>query len=226
MCSHSCIEFGRSCLGREDVEGKSVIEVGALDVNGSLRSVVETLAPASYVGVDIQHGPGVDVICDANDLVTHYDVDMFDVVIASVMLEHVRDWRNVTSNLKRVLKPGGILIVIVPSKNFPYHGYPFDYWRYEITDMEYIFSDLDIEIMQERPEESLLFMRARKPIRFVEKDLINYPLHSILTGACVPDITDIEICKFKFRMLPRRVAVKVLPAKIINLLKRHFFQRE
>ena len=45
MCNAWCIEFWRSRLSGAEVRGRRVIEVGSLDVNGSLRSVIEPLGP-------------------------------------------------------------------------------------------------------------------------------------------------------------------------------------
>ena len=53
MCSPAVIRFARAALTESDVRGRSVLEIGALDVNGSVRPVVESLHPASYTGIDI-----------------------------------------------------------------------------------------------------------------------------------------------------------------------------
>jgi len=41
------------------VAGAKVLEIGACDVNGSVRGLFQ--AAANYVGVDLQEGPGVDL---------------------------------------------------------------------------------------------------------------------------------------------------------------------
>ncbi len=144
MCHRACIEFAARALHPEEVSGGDVLEVGSHDVNGSVRSTVEALGPASYVGVDIDPGPGVDVICDAGNLVDRFGEGSFDLVISTELLEHVRDWRRVVSEMKTVSRPGGTLLITTRSQGFGLHGYPFDCWRYEIEDMRRIFGDLEI----------------------------------------------------------------------------------
>jgi SAM-dependent methyltransferase len=221
MCRKACIDFGKSCLREDDIKGKSVIEVGALDVNGSLRSTVESFAPGSYIGVDIQTGPGVDIICDAGELVERFGRDKFDLVIATEMLEHVRDWRRVISNLKNILKTNGIIFITVPTRAFRYHGYPFDFWRYEEDDIKNIFSDFAIELIGEDTLELSVFMRARKRAGFNEKGMAGYQLYSIITGKRAPDISDREISSFKFRHFIREIISGLLPGRAKNIIKKY-----
>lgn len=79
MCNVNCIVFGAINLNEEEIEGKNILEVGSYDINGGLRPIVESWKPAKYVGVDIEKGLGVDVVCNAEEL-----LDKF---------EHVKDWR-------------------------------------------------------------------------------------------------------------------------------------
>jgi len=151
MCSPACINFGKQNLSESEIKGKSVIEVGSYNVNGSLRTYITSLKPQSYLGVDISEGPGVDKICKAEDLVTMFGENSFDIVISTEMLEHVEDWRIVIHNLKMLLKENGILLITTRSKGFAYHGYPHDYWRYELEDMKQIFRDCDILFLAPDP---------------------------------------------------------------------------
>lgn len=103
-----------------------VLDVGARDVNGSLR----TRAPkdATYIGVDIEAGPGVDQVL-ADPYVLPFDDASFDAVVSSSCFEHTPFFWLAFLEQVRVLKPGGFLYASAPSNGW-YHGYPYDHWRF------------------------------------------------------------------------------------------------
>ena len=220
MCNSACIDFARKNMTKIEIGGKSVIEVGSLNVNGSLRSVIESLRPAKYIGVDLTFGPGVDAICRAEDLVSSFGNESFDVVIATELLEHVKDWRRVVSNMKQVLKPGGVLLVTTRSRGAEYHGYPFDFWRYEISDMEEIFSEFQIDRIESDPLVPGVFMKAFKRAPFIEKDMRGINLFSILKDKRVKRPPLISFLFIKTYWSLRPCMVKILPGYIKRLLKK------
>lgn len=203
MCHFSCIIFGAKNLTKEEVRGKKVIEVGSYDVNGSLRPLVKSWEPAEYVGIDIEKGPGVDVICNAEEIVEKFGKESFDIVISTELLEHVRDWRKVISNIKNVCKPNGIILITTRSYGFRFHSFPYDFWRYELEDMKNIFSDCEILVL-EKDQDPGVFVKLKKPNKFVEKDLSGYKLYSIVVNKKIIEITDKDLRSFYFRRLVLR----------------------
>lgn len=179
MCSNAVLNFGRASLSEADIKGKRILEVGAYNVNGSMRDYCLSFAPKKYIGVDLKEGAGVDQVLNAENLARELGKNSFDVVISTEMLEHVVDWKAVITNMKQVLKPGGIILITTRSQGFPFHEYPVDAWRFSVEDMESIFSDFDIETVIPDPYEPGVFIKARKPKSWTEKDLGPVKLYSI-----------------------------------------------
>ncbi|MDJ1185070.1 class I SAM-dependent methyltransferase [Roseofilum casamattae] len=229
MCDKSCIDFANNHLKSADIQGKSVIEVGAYDINGSLRSMVENFQPSSYKGVDIAMGPGVDEVCNAEDLVSHYGSGQFDLLICTEVVEHVQNWRSVFSNLKQIVKPGGVLLLTTRSKGFPFHSAPADYWRYQVSDMEVIFSDFSIEVLEKDPDQPGVFVKARKPDNFDEKDLTDYQLYSIVKHKRLIDIDDADINQLdrswnEIELVIRRNLSVLLPYSLKKFIKKNILR--
>jgi len=213
MCSPWDLETVKHALTPSDVRGKRVLEVGSLDVNGSVRGDVMALGPSAYVGIDIRPGPGVDVVCDAGDLVDTFGVNAFDVVISTELLEHARDWRRIVSNIKRVTKPHGVMIVSTRSYGVDFHRQPFDYWRYEKEDFEAIFSDVVVEDLRLDPTDPGLLVKARKPEPFAERDLSELALYSILRRRRQRDHTRLDVAIFLARYRLVRLLKDLLPKR-------------
>jgi SAM-dependent methyltransferase len=167
------MEFLKSVVGRHEVADRAVLEVGSGIVNGTPRTVIMPMLPKRYVGVDAAPGPGVDLVVDAKDLVQVFGEGVFDLVIATELLEHVRDWRVTVSQMKRVLATCGNLIVTTRSPGFPYHAYPEDHWRYTLSDFEKIFDDLHITTLALDPgiAHPGVFLKAWKWKIWMENDL-------------------------------------------------------
>lgn len=222
MCNNSCIKFGQTTLTRDLVQGKSVIEVGSYNVNGSLRSFVQSFEPREYLGVDIETGPGVDQICQAEDLVERFGKDRFDVVISTEMIEHVKNWQTVIHNLKEITRPGGILLVTTRSEGFPLHGYPFDFWRYSLSDMELIFSDFEIMVLENDTDDAGVLICAKKPRSFREQSLKSHRLFSIILGKRVSTssiYTILWVRKARTAMEKRCAAFKVACTRVTHYIR-------
>lgn len=189
MCTRNCIYFGAVSITKDEVEHKKIIEVGSIDINGSLRPIYEYWNPAQYVGIDIEYGPGVDIVCDAEDILERFGENSFDIVVSTELLEHVKNWRKVISNMKNICKPDGIILITTRSQGYLYHGYPYDFWRYEIQDMKHIFSDCKI-VKIENDKEPGVLLKIIKPANFIENDLSNYKLFSFIENKRVLDIDD------------------------------------
>lgn len=104
----------------------SVVDIGAQDVNGSLRSVCP--AALHYTGVDFVPGKGVDVVLDDPYRLPFADASV-DVVVSSSCFEHAELFWVLFLEILRVLKEPGLFYLNAPS-NGAFHRYPVDCWRF------------------------------------------------------------------------------------------------
>lgn len=103
-----------------------IIDIGAQDVNGSLRSVAP--AGCDYIGVDFVSGKGVDVIIDDATKLP-FDDNSVDICVSSSCFEHAEFFWMSFIEIIRILRPGGLFYLNAPS-NGGFHRYPVDCWRF------------------------------------------------------------------------------------------------
>lgn len=219
MCNVAVLEFFIEDVRNEEIKNQRVLEVGSKYVNGSVRPFIERLGPREYIGVDIEAGRCVDVILPAEKLVERFGLESFDVVISTELLEHVKDWRLVINNVKNVLRCGGYAYITTRSFGFPFHSYPFDYWRYEIEDMKKIFSDFDIVALKRDHMGPGVFLKAIKPLNYKPCNLEEIDLYSMILGKktrSIPEVNEMPVSR-KFKLLVRK-ALDSVTSKMRNVL--------
>lgn len=96
----------------------SVLEVGSYDVNGSIRKIFDRCR--FYVGSDLTPGPGVDVVCAGQDL--DFPDGHFDVTVSCECFEHNPHWIKTFTNMIRMTRAGGTVIVTCASRGRLEHG--------------------------------------------------------------------------------------------------------
>lgn len=226
MCSDKVLEFGNRVLTAAAVAGKRVLDVGSRvvqDPSMTLRHRVQALGPANYLGVDMEPGVGVDEICSVLDLERRFGAGAFDLVLSTELMEHIEDWRSMIANFKRVVKPGGFLLLTTRAPGFPYHGWPCDYWRFAREDMAALFADFEMLALEDDPKEPGVFLWAQKPLHHVERtpDLL---LHSVLTGRRTAKVGRLRRWWFLAVLRARRTWIATVPestrTRIYRLLGR------
>lgn len=89
---------------------------------------------ADYVGADLPGNELADVVLDPDGRVPQPS-DSFDVVFSTQVLEHVDDPALYLQECRRVLKPGGRLVLSTHG-TFVFHPCPSDYWRWTEMGLE------------------------------------------------------------------------------------------
>ncbi|MDO8648451.1 MAG: class I SAM-dependent methyltransferase [Candidatus Peregrinibacteria bacterium] len=96
------------------------------------------------VTLDIEARPGVqvDIVGDAHDMKQVED-GSFEVVLCTEVLEHLHTPPKAIAEFRRVLKPGGLLI-LTTRFIFPIHDAPGDYFRYTKYGLRHLLQDFEI----------------------------------------------------------------------------------
>jgi SAM-dependent methyltransferase len=99
------------------------------------------VAPKSFVNVDVTPFAGVDVVADIEQL--PFADGSVSAIECDAVLEHVRNPGDAIAECLRVLRPGGLLHVVVPFCH-PFHGYPGDFQRWTLDGLKALLGDFEI----------------------------------------------------------------------------------
>lgn len=110
-------QFVEKVVADLDMKRKHVLEFGSFDVNGSVRPLFAEAA--SYTGIDVRPGRGVDVVSRAQDYTPER---LAHIVVSTEVLEHDPDPRGQIAAAFRCLRPGGTVICTAAAPKRPPHG--------------------------------------------------------------------------------------------------------
>lgn len=103
----------------------SVLDVGC----GSLPYKSFSSPEWLWTGLDVEGNPLADIKVATTDKIWDIPSESFDLVLCTEVLEHSKYPENILTEIHRVLKPGGKLILTTPFI-YPIHGAPSDYRRF------------------------------------------------------------------------------------------------
>ena len=113
----------------------------------TLKSSSDSLGSRTIKSLDFSDFEGAEIIHDLNVPIPDELIDRFDCIFDGGTIEHVFDIRTAISNVKRMLKIGGIFLMVDGANNFLGHGlYQFSpelLWRTFSRENGY-----EIELMQ------------------------------------------------------------------------------
>ena len=107
-------------------ERRVIVEIGSMDINGSLRDACPQYS--TYVGLDVEHGKGVDIKIDPSMPLPLRD-GFGDLTISTSQMEHDPRFWLTFLELCRITRHGGLIYMSAPS-NGAYHCHPIDAWRF------------------------------------------------------------------------------------------------
>ena len=96
---------------------KQVLEIGSLNINGSVRMLFER---CHYTGIDVGEGPGVDIVCPGQ--LYNAPDKTYDVVLSAECFEHNPSWLETFQNMIRMCKSSGLVLFTCATYGRPEHG--------------------------------------------------------------------------------------------------------
>ncbi len=108
--------------------GGEVADIGAASRRRPWYREIWEAVGWTYTGVDLVAGKNVDVVLE-DPFVFPFPDGRFDALISGQMLEHNEMFWLSFLEMNRVLRPGGLMVHIVPSRG-PEHRAPQDCWRF------------------------------------------------------------------------------------------------
>jgi SAM-dependent methyltransferase len=126
--STTIIEIGSAVIkpgpdGLRSIFNKPAGPTGPAGPVGSART-------QNYIGFDMDRAPGVDYVLSDPYVIPMPD-NSCNVVLCSSVLEHSDMYWVLFMEMVRVLKPGGLLYIQVPSNAGVWHRFPIDSWRFQ-----------------------------------------------------------------------------------------------
>lgn len=139
-------------------EGKKVVNLGSAkgEVIGLLQPSVRKSfydfideKKIEYVKVDLEYSSEEkNIVANAEDLSKVFEDESVDIVMALELLEHTLRPDLIISEMVRICKKSGYIIITVPSFNFAKHEYPIDLWRFGPKTLRSFFEQPGFEILQ------------------------------------------------------------------------------
>lgn len=161
-------------------EKLNILDVGSFDKTGTYNyGMVLNEKKWNYTGLDLKKGNNVDIIIENAYDWKEIGENTFDVVVTGQALEHIEFFWLTMEQINKVLKPGGLCCIIVPSTG-PVHKNPYDCYRFNEDGVRSLAKYVKFEILESGTTTDKIsdpwydsFVIARKPGPGSKGDLEN-----------------------------------------------------
>jgi SAM-dependent methyltransferase len=140
--------YRRALLNARLLRWRHLLQGLVLDVGGEKGSRAghdfqRQFDTRKYIYLNIHPAKAPDVVADGAHI--PLTAAALDAVVCLETLEHVRDPLEVTRELARVLRPGGVLLLSVPFL-YRIHSAPHDFWRFTEYQTRQMVQDVGLQV--------------------------------------------------------------------------------
>lgn len=137
---------GRTLLWRFVARWRERLHGRLLDIGGGSRPYGPLVAPGTrHITLETTPQQRPDVIGDALRLPFHDDA--FEAILCTEVLEHIFEVSQALAEIRRVLRPGGSVIITTPF-HWGLHYEPQDYFRFTPYALRHLLTDARLEVVE------------------------------------------------------------------------------
>ena len=130
-------------------EELKILDIGSFDKDGNYNyGLILNEKKWTYHGLDLKPGNNIDIVVEnAYDWEDEIEDETYDLVISGQAFEHIEFFWLTLEQVKRVLKPGGLFFLIVPSTG-PVHKNPYDCYRFNENAMKAMAKYINLRVIE------------------------------------------------------------------------------
>lgn len=169
-----------------------ILDIGSFDKDGNYNyGLILNEKKWTYHGLDLKQGNNIDIVVEnAYDWEDEIEDETYDLVISGQAFEHIEFFWLTLEQVKRVLKPGGLFFLIVPSTG-PVHKNPYDCYRFNENAMKAMAKYINFRVIEYG----------------TNFDKISDPWYDTFLVAKKSESTDIQDLEHKMDSLERKVDI-------------------
>lgn len=194
-------------------QSRVFVDLGSKSYGGQATLRQDVPANIKYLGLDLEPGENVDLVMDDPYRIPLEDASV-DYVVSSSCFEHSEFFWLSQLEIMRILKPGGLFYLCVPS-NGAFHRYPVDCWRFYPDSAMALarWSDkngLDCEVLEQYTsirEKDIwfdfvaVFVRGKDQAEFHKRRIID-EFNNYINGSKWPDLENYRNYSWSINVSP------------------------
>ena len=125
-----------------------ILDIGSFDKDGNYNyGIILNEKKWTYHGLDMKPGNNINIVVENPYNWQEIENESYDLVISGQAFEHIEFFWLTLEEVKRVLKPGGLFFLIVPSTG-PVHRNPSDCYRFNENAMKAMAKYINLRVIE------------------------------------------------------------------------------
>lgn len=125
-----------------------ILDIGSFDKDGNYNyGIILNEKKWTYHGLDMKPGNNINIVVENPYEWQEIENESYDLVVSGQAFEHIEYFWLTLEEVKRVMKPGGLFFLIVPSTG-PVHKNPYDCYRFNENGMKAMAKYINLKVIE------------------------------------------------------------------------------